>query len=63
MLGLMETHFIISSMTVLVRQRGTRSYAADWHAGQHENHGSSSTRRQVADVSQGPPVEARTMPS
>jgi len=41
-------------MTALTRQRWTRSCAADWYAGQHKNHGSSSPRRQTADVSQGP---------
>jgi hypothetical protein len=33
-----------------MRQRGTASYAADWYAGQHENHGLSSARRQAAEV-------------
>jgi hypothetical protein len=32
----METHVIISSMTALMRQRWTRSCAADWYAGQHK---------------------------
>ena len=63
MLGSWRHHFIISSMTVLVRQRWTRSYAAGWYAVNTKT----TTRHRPDDrlltFSQGPPVEARTMPS
>src|SRR5208283_4808819 len=57
MLGLMESplhHFFddrtdAAALDALMR--------GDWYAGQHKNHGSSSPRRQTADVSQGPLVE------